>query len=82
MELLVRRLGAGDAVILYTDGVTDVPPPHAISDEDLVGLATVAASEARSAEELADRLEAELGAILPLDDRQDDIALLVLRIDA
>ncbi len=74
------ELRPGDAVVLYTDGVTDVAPPHAITDEALVTLVSRAAVQTESAEELADRLEAELAAILSLEQRRDDIALLVLRI--
>ena len=74
------ELGRGDAVVLYTDGVTDVPRPHAIEDDDLVALVARAASQTSTAEALADSLEAELMAVLPLERRGDDIALLVLRV--
>jgi PAS domain S-box-containing protein len=73
-------LRPGDAIVLYTDGVTDVAPPHGIDDHQLVELVLHAASRTVTAEELADALEAELMAILPLEQRHDDIALLVLRI--
>jgi serine phosphatase RsbU (regulator of sigma subunit) len=74
------ELGPGDAIVLYTDGVTDVAPPHGIDDEQLVALVGQAAARTDTAEELADALEAELLAILPLEQRHDDIALLVLRV--
>ena len=74
------ELAPGDAVVLYTDGVTDVPPPHSIEDDDLIALVARAASQTSTAESFADRLEAELTAILPLEGRGDDIALLVLRV--
>ncbi len=70
----------GDAIVLYTDGVTDVAPPHALTDEALVALARRAAVHAGSAVELADRLELELSTILPVEQRHDDIALLILRV--
>ena len=73
-------LHAGDAVVLYTDGVTDVAPPHGLTDAELLELVGRAAAGAESAEDLADRVEAELSAILPIEQRRDDIALLVLRV--
>ncbi|MEO8266961.1 MAG: SpoIIE family protein phosphatase [Ilumatobacteraceae bacterium] len=76
----ILDLGAGDGLVLYTDGITDVAPPHALTDNDLVALVSRAAARTTSADELADVLEAELAAILPLAERHDDIALLVLRV--
>ena len=74
------ELGPGDGIVLYTDGVTDVAPPYALTDDELVALVGGAAAHAESADALADRLESALGAILPLGQRHDDIALLVLRV--
>ena len=73
-------LGAGDTVVLYTDGATDVPPPHHLTAEDFAQRVGEAARGATTAGQVADRLHAGLSAILPLDARGDDIALLVLRI--
>ena len=39
-----------------------------------------AAHDAETADQVADRLEAGLSAVLPFDERDDDIALLVLRV--
>lgn len=74
------ELGPGDAIVLYTDGATDVAPPHGIDDHQLVALVQRATTQICTAEDVADNLEAELSEILPLARRQDDIALLVLRI--
>ena len=73
-------LGPGDGMVFYTDGVTDVTPPYALTDQALVALVSRAAVEAQSADALADRVESGLAAILPLEQRHDDIALLVLRV--
>ena len=72
-------LAPGDSIVLYTDGVTDVPSPYAIEDDALVELVARAATQTSTADALADRLEAELMAILPLERRGDDTALLILR---
>lgn len=73
-------LEAGDTIVLYTDGATDVAPPHGLTTEELVRLVGLAAEHARSAEQLADRLHADLSSILPIQERHDDIALLILRL--
>ena len=73
-------LHPGDALILYTDGVTDVAPPHGLSPSDLEHLIARAAAGAESAEALADGIQEALAAILPFEDRHDDIALFVLRV--
>lgn len=74
------ELEPGDAIVLYTDGLTDVRPPHALDDNDLVAIVGRAAIQTTTSETLADRLEAALTAILPLERREDDIALLVIRV--
>jgi PAS domain S-box-containing protein len=73
-------LAPGDTVVLYTDGATDVRPPHDLSVEALEAIVERAAAGAGDASEVADRLGNELSTILPITKRDDDIALLVLRI--
>jgi serine phosphatase RsbU (regulator of sigma subunit) len=73
-------LSPGDTVVLYTDGATDVRPPHGLTTEALEGLVELAAIDASGAAEVADRLGHQLSAILPISERNDDIALLVLKI--
>lgn len=73
-------LAPGDTVVLYTDGMTDVAPPYGLGADDLLRLVGDAVAEpTRSAEEIADQIHLELAAILPIDRRSDDIALLVMR---
>ncbi|HEY5874390.1 MAG TPA: SpoIIE family protein phosphatase, partial [Ilumatobacteraceae bacterium] len=51
-----HQLRAGDTVVLYTDGFTDVRPPHGLSADEFVELVAGAAASATTAEEVADRL--------------------------
>jgi serine phosphatase RsbU (regulator of sigma subunit) len=67
-------------VVLYTDGATDVPDPDGLSAEEFQDLVAVAVSGADDAEMVADRLHERLSAIRPIEQRSDDIALLVLRV--
>ncbi len=73
-------LDPGDVVVFYTDGATDVPPPHAVSVEQFTALVELVARSGSTAEEIADRIRGEIDAIQPMGDRGDDIALLVLRV--
>ena len=72
-------LRAGDTLVFYTDGVTDVRPPHNLTSADLADLVGHAARSATSADEVADRLHAALSGGLPIEERTDDIALLIVR---
>ena len=73
-------LAPGDTLLLYTDGITDVAPPYDLGTDALRDLFETSCASADSAAEVADRLGGEVSAILPLADRNDDIALLVVRI--
>jgi serine phosphatase RsbU (regulator of sigma subunit) len=68
-------------LVLYTDGVTDVPPPHDLDLDVLVPIVRDAAAGAASAEVVADRLGAVIHEQLPLSRRNDDVALVVVRVD-
>lgn len=73
-------LRPGDTLVLYTDGVTDVRPPYGLTPHQLQELVAAAAVASATAEDLADRVHGELSSILPISERKDDIALLVLRL--
>jgi PAS domain S-box-containing protein len=73
-------LGSGDWLVFYTDGVTDVPPPHQLEPDDFAAMVGEEARASATADELADRLHARLEGILEIDRRSDDIALMILRV--
>lgn len=70
---------AGDTVVFYTDGVTDLPPPDAVDEPELLTMVEAAARWAGDADEVTARLSAALDQRTPFGTRQDDVALLVLR---
>ncbi|QGG96816.1 SpoIIE family protein phosphatase [Actinomarinicola tropica] len=72
-------LPSGSFLVLYTDGVTDVPPPHELSPERWAEIVGTSARSARSADHLADLLVDALDALRPARALRDDVALLVLR---
>lgn len=67
-----------DVVLFYTDGMTDLPPPHGISDVELAG--QFGSVESRSPDRVLDSLLAMLADRVPDESRRDDVALLALRI--
>ncbi len=75
-------LGAGDTVVLYTDGVTDLAPPHDLTPEEFQAMAVTAAAQGATADAVAANLRAAIETKLPLAERNDDIALLVIRVTA
>lgn len=72
-------LTPGDVVVLFTDGATDLPAPHALDPEQFRALVAHATADAGTADDIADRIHTTLGQILPFELRDDDIALLVVR---
>ena len=72
-------LNPGDVVVFYTDGATDVHPPHALDQAQFARLVEHSVS-APTAQAIADQVQEALDAILPFTSRNDDIALLVLRV--
>jgi PAS domain S-box-containing protein len=77
---VTELLRPGDTMLLYTDGVTDVAPPYDLGTDALQSMFDTSCASAATASEVADRLGQELSSILPLADRNDDIALLIMRI--
>lgn len=73
-------LRPGDTVVFYTDGLTDVPPPHTLDPAQVEQMASDAASGHREAEAVADELGQSVEKILALRERPDDIALVVIQI--
>ena len=75
-------LEPGDTIVLYTDGVTDLPPPHGMDEAEVRSLATEASAGAADADEIADRLHYEMERRLPIEQRTDDTAVVIIRVDA
>jgi serine phosphatase RsbU (regulator of sigma subunit) len=73
-------LAVGDVVVFYTDGATDVRPPYALDELELTRIVEVAVRSGHTAEAIADGLRDALARVLAFEDRDDDIALLVLRV--
>ena len=73
-------LQPGDTVVLYTDGITDVPPPHGLNPTELQALIEHAAAQDISAEHFATNLGDLIDAKLPFAQRDDDIALLIIKV--
>jgi len=79
---VATRLDAGDTVLLYTDGICDVAPPYGLTEDEVAELfAKAVAAGGDDVERIADEVHERLAAVLPVDDRNDDIALLILRAD-
>jgi sigma-B regulation protein RsbU (phosphoserine phosphatase) len=74
-----RRLDVGDVVVFYTDGITDLPPPHGRTEADVV--ADVARfAGLGSADAVADAIHRSVTDRLTAEERADDIALVALRV--
>jgi serine phosphatase RsbU (regulator of sigma subunit) len=74
-------LDVGDVVVLYTDGLTDLRPPHARTEAEFAELVEKLV-DGHSAEALAEMIHAAVTDELESDDGVDDIALLVFRVAA
>jgi PAS domain S-box-containing protein len=76
------RIAPGDTIVLFTDGVTDLPPPHALAGDELLGLVEEAVRSTAHPQNAVARLLESLDTRTPFTSRQDDVALLVLRASA
>lgn len=74
----VTELAAGDLVVFYTDGLTDVRGPEGTFGEERLA-AVLGGCQGLSADSTAARLEEEVLAFLHGEPR-DDLAMLVLRV--
>ncbi|MBI2710568.1 MAG: SpoIIE family protein phosphatase [Actinobacteria bacterium] len=78
VHLSTVDLEPGDALVLYTDGVTDAPGEAAVDQGELCRIMVGAAG--RSADEITEHLRAALASRRPHEARSDDTALVVLRV--
>jgi serine phosphatase RsbU (regulator of sigma subunit) len=72
------ELRNGDTIVLYTDGITDLPPPHGIDPEQLVGIVDGVGREGASG--IATAIHRSLVDRVPDRSRRDDAALIVVAI--
>ena len=70
----------GTTVVMHTDGVNDVRPPHGLDDEALQAMVLAAVASTSSADEVADRMGDAIQTVLSIPERDDDVAIVVLRI--
>lgn len=75
------RLSQGDTLVLYTDGVTDLPSPGGLDEDELLQLVTDAVRSSPTAEATAGRLSEILNDRTPFSARSDDVAMLILRVN-
>ena len=73
-------LDEGDTIVLYTDGITDVRPPFALDEAEFLQLVRKACDGASDAEATASNLIARIEDVLPIRDRKDDLAIVVVRV--
>ena len=73
------RVTAGDTIVFYTDGLTDVPPPFLLDTEQTVELIG-AAARGNTAEATAHALQLAVEERMAVQHRPDDIALMVLHV--
>jgi serine phosphatase RsbU (regulator of sigma subunit) len=74
------ELCSGDVVLLYTDGLTDLAPPYGILPAELADLVQRLRDDTASADGIAAAIHRSLLDRVPDRARQDDVALVVLRV--
>ena len=65
----------GDVLVLYTDGITDLPPPYGIDADELAAL--VHQHRHTGADDIALAIRTSLEQRVPDHNRHDDVALIV-----
>ena len=72
-------IGPDDVVVFYTDGIADLPPPYGLDLEEVTALIASAATSG-TADGIAEAIYSSVVDRLPETRRQDDIALVILRV--
>ncbi len=76
---VTTALHGGDVIVFFTDGATDVPR-HSLDEQRWSELVARAARATTTADEVADNIRDALEVVLPFDQRNDDIALLIVKV--
>jgi serine phosphatase RsbU (regulator of sigma subunit) len=74
------ELRADETIVLYTDGITDVRPPHGLSPQDMEAMIGESATRGHTADRIASELGLAVDRHLSFAERDDDIAILVLKV--
>jgi PAS domain S-box-containing protein len=74
------ELVSGSTLLLYTDGVTDLPPPDELTPAEFAAIVERCTREAVDADDLLRLVSGSLDAIRPAAARSDDVALLAVRV--
>ncbi len=81
LQVAHTELDVGDVVVFYTDGITDLPPPHGQTEGDVAELVAQVVED-HTAEQIAEAINRSVTDRLPFEQREDDVALVVLRVTA
>jgi PAS domain S-box-containing protein len=81
VDVATVDLHEGDVVVLYTDGLSDLRPPHGRTEQEMLEL-VAGLVEGRDAAEVAEAIHRLATSPLPVAERGDDVALVVLRVTA
>lgn len=79
---VTTTLRPGDTLVLFTDGVTDVAPPYMLDEATVAAMVCQAAVAGADADAVADLLHLAINEVMPIEERADDIAVMVLRVPA
>lgn len=77
--VVTGQIAPGEALVLYTDGACDLPPPDGLDDREMAELVGSSVRGAEDAETAAERISEALTRRRPFHERDDDVALVVIR---
>lgn len=80
LTVTTTAIAPGDTIVLYTDGITDVRPPHGLTEVEMRDMVAQTVHCTASADEAADAIRLAADGLLALDQRTDDMVLMILRL--